>query len=77
MLEEKVALPLVSSLITLGLPTNDSSAKVVKLYRNIRGFNVGLSRGITEKGGIEDKKNTPLIGQWQKASNGLSFDTKH
>ena len=33
--------------------------------------------GITEKGGIEDKKNTPLIGKWQKASNGLSFDTKH
>ena len=27
--------------------------------------------------GIEDKKNTPLIGKWQKASNGLSFDTKH
>ena len=47
---------IISSLITLGLPTNDSSAKVVKLYRNGQGFNVGLSRGITDKGGIEDKK---------------------
>ena len=56
MFQKKVALPLISSLITLGLPMNDSSAKVVKLYRNILGFNVGLSRGITEKGGIEDKK---------------------
>ena len=36
-LKEKVALPLISSLITLGLPTNDSSAKVVKLYRNVFG----------------------------------------
>lgn len=23
------------------------------------------------------QKNAPLIGKWQKASNGLSFDTKH
>ena len=56
MLKEKVALPLVSSLITLGLPINDSWAKVVKLYQNGQGCVVGLSRGITEKGGIEDKK---------------------
>ena len=55
-MEEKVALPLIASLITLGLPTNDSWAKVVKLYRNGQGCVVGLSRGITEKGGIMDKK---------------------
>ena len=77
MFQKKVALPLVSSQTTLGLPTNDSFAKVVTLYRNILGFNVGLSRGITEKGGIEDKKNTPLIGQWYKTSNGLFLNTKH
>ena len=56
MLEKKVIISPFSSLITLGLPTNDSYAKVVKLYRNILGCNVGLSRGSTEKGGIEDKK---------------------
>ena len=56
MLEKKVALPLISSQTTLGLPTNDSSAKVVKLYRNGQGCVVGLSVGITDKGGIEDKK---------------------
>ena len=47
---------LISSQTTLGLPMNDSSAKVVKLYRNGQGCVVGLSRGTTEKGGIEDKK---------------------
>ena len=56
MFQKKVIISPFSSLITLGLPTNDSSAKVVKLYRNGQGFNVGLSIGITEKGGIEDKK---------------------
>ena len=73
MLEEKVALLLVSPQTTLGLPTNDSFAPVVKPYRNGQGFNVGLSIGITEKG----QKKAPLIGQWYKTSNGLFLNTKH
>ena len=56
MFQKKVIISPFSSLTTLGLPTNDSSAKVVKLYQNGQGCVVGLSRGITEKGGIEDKK---------------------
>ena len=54
--QKKVALPLISPLTTLGLPINDSFAKVVKLYQNGQGCVVGLSIGITEKGGIMDKK---------------------
>ena len=56
MFQKKVIISPFSPLITLGLPTNDSFAKVVKLYQNGQGGVVGLSRGITEKGGIMDKK---------------------
>ena len=63
MFQKKVIISPFSSQTTLGLPVNDSWAKVVKLYRNGQGFNVGLSRGITDKGGIMDKiedKKIPL-----------------
>ena len=66
MLEEKVALSLISSQTTIGLPMNDFFAKVVKLCRNIFETIVGLSRGITEKGGIIDKKKYPSYRQMVK-----------